>query len=474
MKKLLVILMMLFMASNAPAQRTQLASGPLDLSKPFTVDKPLYYVDTTVIGYWQRPNKQAEWNYINNFEYPDPIIIDSKEVEITPEKFGAKGGKALVNVSQNYLDSAYGKGKYNINDTWDYIGVNEMFRAAESNRFGAVMKFECREYYLSANPYGKRKGELPKINTANSNGTQKIYTIYWNGCSFKNAGLRSIANDPKDAADMQTFRTFICIGAAKFEQCDTGFAVVGFHSSELGSLSSYNCQMAGYLAFGLESKAEFLQAHQCSLRGWNIENWDKCGDGQCQMNQSHFPHIRMYASGTEEYGFRFYGSSGIDIGKATGEGAAGAQIFLIVDCSHKYSSFVKTFEVRYLHIESTYKNCAVYAIGGGGTHISFDRTFCQTVCTLIAAKDKTGETYIEVSNLYWNPGIKFRHEGAANTTLWWHFKSCRAINNGTFYDDINWEINPAKGWYKPNPYSPGQTTNNKGSNRLYYEPGFMF
>lgn len=491
LKGVLALLFLLLIAVSGNAQRTQLGNGPL---KPgiYSVVNPLYYVDTANNPYWMRGSTKQDWVYVAKTKdvvvvHDTVIVHDTVFVsngyaahagELTPEQFGAKPGNGAVGGTQAALDTKYGAGKYKVSDTWDYIGVNEMFRAAELSRTGAVMVLQNRDYYLASSPFANRKCEMPKVTTANSNGNQKQYVIYANGAKMWNGGWRSVPVDFANANDFQTFRTFNFIGPIEFHKCDTGFTLVGFHGSRFDAISSYDCQMAGYLAFGLNSWFGYLQTHSCSLRGWNIENWNICGDGQCQMNQCTFEQLRSYASGTEEYSFRFYGSSGIDINAYTTEGAKGSAISLLIDCSHKYSSFVKYFRVGKIHVETTFTNTCIYVIGGGGTVISFEDSitfknpFIQTAGTFLAAKALTGETYVEVLKLFWNPGIKFRNEGPANGSVWWHLIDVKGIGNSSLYTDQNWEIDTKKGWAKPNPFSAGQLFNNSGSNRLLWDPHF--
>ena len=333
----------------------------------------------------------------------------------------------------------------------DYVFLDSTFRAMEQKKAGGIYDGKGRVFYPDKNV------QLPRILSDNKT---KVFVI--ENITVYNYGLISECATWQDLHNYQTNRTFI-FRNVNFYDSQNGLIIEGSHRSYFQNISFYNCRTGGKFILCLEAYAIQLQTHQTKDTGVFIGygTCQGCTNYNSQSNNFRIEGFRDYGTGSG-IALIYKGVSGGVVNSLTNEGG-GRDVFLKVDASG--SNFMKDFTATNFHIECSNKTAVIDA-RPNGSKFYFDLFFPQVANTVISAE---GLGSIYVNRIVYNPGNKFRNLSGVSGSLWWQFTDCESTNR-SIYNLANWVIDNKS--TQPKPYSPGQTTNNSGSNRLYEIPCF--
>lgn len=340
-------------------------------------------------------------------------------------------------------------------DDWSYL--DSTFRAMEQRTSGGMFDGKCRTFVIT------KDLQLPKIGKDN-----KTKTFVIENLTVKGGGLIASATDWNDLHNYQTNRTFI-LRNINIYSADVGMWIQGSHRSTFATVSFWSCRVGGKFELCLEGYAEQLQEHQCRDTGVYVGISRLAGstESNSQSNNFRINGFRSYGAGNS-IALIYHGVSGGLVTNLTNEGG-GCRIFLLVNSNG--GRFMKDFRASQFHIECANKESVIKIIGGGYANYYFSDIFPQVGNYLIDAEG-SGFT-VNVSNLFYQPYntgwsvpyIKFAHKSAPNGDIWWNIVDCVTLDNiRTYYDPAYWKT--GNGYNMPNPFSSGQQTNNRGSNRL--------
>jgi len=345
-------------------------------------------------------------------------------------------------------------------DDWQYL--DSTFRAMETKKeCGGVFDGKQRTFNIT------KPVNLPKIGKDN-----KTKTFYISNIVVKGAGLIAPASDWKDMHNFQTNRTFI-FDNVNIYNADIGMLIQGSHRSTFKNISFWSCRTGARFELCLEGYAEQMQEHQCRDTGVyvGISKLSGCTESNSQSNNFRINGFRSYGAGNS-IALIYHGVSGGVVTNLTNEGG-GCKWFLLINSNG--GRFMKDFRAENFHVECANKEAVVKIIGGGYANYYISDIFPQVGNYLIDAEGN-GFT-VNVSNLLYQPYntgwvvpyIKFAHKSQPNGEIWWNIVDCVTLDNiRTYYDAQYWKV--ASGYSMPNPFSAGQETNNRGSNRLRETP----
>lgn len=338
-------------------------------------------------------------------------------------------------------------------DNKDYKYLDSCFRKMET-AYMKEINFNGQKFYPDKVVKGPRVLDQK----------EHIWTI--RNASINNYGIDMSAPSWDDAHNFQTFRTFN-MDNINFYNCDIGILIQGSHRSHFNQLSAYGCRVGGRFELCLEGMAFQLQAHTFRDTGFYI-GWCFSLPGSNREN-SQSNNFRIY-------GFRSYGSgTGTALiyncvygGLVEGlcDEGWGCDVFLLVNATN--STTMKSFTARQFGDIECHNNECVVKVIGNGTKVYLSDFYVQSHNCLVSGEGNSSSIFVSGMGDT-NVDVTFSNLGKGTNTLWWNFQNFKA-KNGSIYNDSNWLIDSKHS--KPNPYSPGQTTNNSGSNRLYEIPPF--